>query len=190
MAARRGNVLEELARECADTGGVAYAIPTDVSKRSDVDRLTEAAVSRFGRVDVWINNAGVAALGRFEKVPLDDHAQVISTSLLKTLYGSHLAYRLFLAQGAGILINVASELGQFSAPYYASYVAAKHGVVGLGQALRQEIDQNNVGGVHVCTVMPSAHDTPFFDHVANYSGHEGTAAEARSMIPAMWSRHC
>jgi len=51
-------------------------------------------------------------------------------------------------------------------------VAAKHGVVGLGQALNQEIAQNDIQGVHVCTVMPIAHDTPFFDHAANYSGHE------------------
>jgi short-subunit dehydrogenase len=57
-------------------------------------------------------------------------------------------------------------------PYYSSYAAAKHGVVGLGDSLRQEIMQAGHKGIHVCTVMPTAHDTPFFDHAANYTGHE------------------
>jgi short-subunit dehydrogenase len=81
-------------------------------------------------------------------------------------------YRQFLAQGSGILINVASELGRHTVPYYASYAAAKHGVVGLSDALRQELAQNGMDAVHVCLVMPTAHDTPFFDHAANYTGHE------------------
>jgi short-subunit dehydrogenase len=114
----------------------------------------------------------VGALGPFEEVPLEIHAQVIATNLLGTLYGSHWAYRHFVAQGSGILINIASELGEHSVPYYASYVASKHGVVGLGDALRQELDQNGIENVHVCTVMPTAHDTPFFDHAANYTGRE------------------
>src|SRR5207237_2667667 len=89
-----------------------------------------------------------------------------------TLYGSYFAYRQFVAQGSGIVINIASELGEHTVPYYSSYSAAKHGVVGLSQTLRQEIDQNGITGVHVCLVMPTAHDTPFFDHAANYTGHE------------------
>lgn len=54
----------------------------------------------------------------------------------------------------------------------ASYAAPKHGVIGLSDALRQEIGQRRLENVHVCTVMPTAHDTPFFDHVANYTGHD------------------
>jgi short-subunit dehydrogenase len=57
-------------------------------------------------------------------------------------------------------------------PYYSSYAAAKHGVIGLSDSLRQEVDQAKIKDVHVCRVMPTAHDTPFFDHAANYTGHE------------------
>ena len=96
---------------------------------------------------------------------------MIATDLLGTVYGSWFAYRRFLEQGHGTLINVASELGRHTVPYYASYAAAKHGVVGLGDSLRQEIAQRGIDGVHVCTVLPTAHDTPFFDHAANYTGH-------------------
>jgi NAD(P)-dependent dehydrogenase (short-subunit alcohol dehydrogenase family) len=172
LAARRGELLEDLARQCEGLGVKALALPTDVSRREEVERLAEAAVRTFGRLDVWVNDAGVGALGRFERIPLDLHEHVIRTNLLGTLYGSYFAYRHFLKGKGGILINVASELGRHTVPYYSSYAAAKHAVVGLSDSLRQEIAQNDVKGVHVCLVMPTAHDTPFFDHAANYTGRE------------------
>jgi short-subunit dehydrogenase len=172
LAARRTTLLEDLAEECQALGGRALAVPTDVSRSADVAHLARAAIQTFGRIHVWINNAGVGALGRFERVPLPEHVQVIETDLLGTLYGSYFAYQHFVARGAGTLINVSSELGKHTVPYYASYVAAKHGVTSLSAALRQEIEQNGLSNIHVCTVLPTAHDTPFFDHAANYTGHE------------------
>lgn len=172
LAARRDELLDEIARECQALGVDAIAAPTDVSVESEVEQLAHTAIQRCGRIDVWVNNAGVGALGRFEDVPLEDHEQVIKTNLLGTLYGSYCAYRQFLEQGEGTLINIASELGKTTVPYYASYAAAKHGVVGLSDSLRQEVKQNKVEGVHICTILPTAHDTPFFDHAANYTGHE------------------
>lgn len=172
LAARRSELLTELARQCEEFGVQTLAVPTDVGDRKQVEALCQSALGRFGRVDVWINNAGVGALGRFEAVPLDDHVKVIETDLLGVLYGSYFAYRQFLKQGEGVLINMASELGRHTAPYYASYTAAKHGVLGLCESLRQELDQAGIENVHVCVIMPTAHDTPFFDHVANYTGRE------------------
>ena len=107
LAARRDDLLDELANECSAEGGDALACATDVSVRADVERLCTAALEAFGRIDVWINNAGVGALGRFERVPLELHEQVIATNLYGTLYGSYVAYRQFLAQGTGVLINIA-----------------------------------------------------------------------------------
>jgi short-subunit dehydrogenase len=174
LAARRDELLNELVAECRRQGVDAIACPTDVSKREEVERLAQAALDEFGRIDVWVNDAGVGALGPFERIPIEIHEQVIGTDLLGTLYGSYCAHRHFLQQGSGVLINIASELGYGSVPYYTSYTAAKHGVVGLSDALRQELKQNGIKGVHVCTIMPTAHDTPFFDHAANYTGHEIT----------------
>lgn len=174
LAARRGEALDTVARECEIAGGTAIPVSVDVSNERDVEQLAETAISRCGRIDVWINNAGVGALGRFEDIPIDVHEQTIKTDLLGTLYGSYFAYRQFLKQGGGTLINIASELGKTSVPYYTSYAAAKHGVVGLSDSLRQEVKQNKIPGVHICTILPTAHDTPFFDHAANYTGHEVT----------------
>jgi short-subunit dehydrogenase len=172
LAARRGALLEDLAAECEALGAQAIAVPTDISVQEEVESLTEAAIAHFGRIDVWINNAGVGAIGRFEKIPLDEHAQVIKTNLLGSLYGTYCAYRHFLERGTGTLINIASELGRHTVPYYSSYSAAKHGMVGLDDALRQELMLSRAEDIHVCTVMPTAHDTPFFDHAANHTGHQ------------------
>jgi short-subunit dehydrogenase len=170
LAARRGELIDDLAQECRAEGGQAFAYATDVSLEHEVEALARNTLRGCGRIDVWINNAGVGALGPFERIPLDDHVQVIRTNLLGTLYGSYFAYQHFLERGEGTLINIASELGQHTVPYYASYTAAKHAVVGLSDALRQEIDLKRLEDIHVCTVMPTAHDTPFFDHAANYTG--------------------
>lgn len=175
LAARRSDVMEELAGEMRGTGAEVLVCETDVSRREDVERLAARALEAFGRIDVWVNNAGIGALGPFERIPLEVHEQIIGANLLGTLYGSWVSYRQFLTQGTGVLINIASELGYSSVPYYSSYTAAKHGVIGLSDSLRQEVKQNGIDGVHICTIMPTAHDTPFFDHAANYTGHEVTA---------------
>jgi short-subunit dehydrogenase len=172
LAARRADLLEEIAMICRAAGATVLVCETDVSKRDEVERLANRTMNAFGRIDVWVNNAGIGAIGAFERIPLDVHEQVIGTNLLGTLYGSHFAYRQFLSQGSGILINIASELGFGSVPYYSSYTAAKHGVIGLSDSLRQEVKQNGLDGIHICAIMPTAHDTPFFEHAANYSEHE------------------
>lgn len=167
LAARRSEVLEQLADEC----GNAIAVTTDVGNPDDVVKLGKAALAAFGGFDVWINNAGVAALGPFEDIPLEDHLRVIQTNLNGTIAGSHVALRHFRQTGSGILINIASMLGRTPAPYYASYCASKYGVIGLCDALRQEIAAQNHTDVRICAVLPMAADTPFFDHAANYTGH-------------------
>lgn len=167
LAARRGYLLESLAAEC----GNAIAVSVDVGDPNAVEKLGRAAIAKFNRIDVWINNAGVAALGAFESIPLEDHMRVVQTNLGGAVAGSHVAMRHFRQQGDGTLINIASMLGRTPAPYYASYCATKYGIIGLCDALRQEVAAQNQPGIHVCAVLPMAADTPFFDHAANYTGH-------------------
>lgn len=169
LAARREYLLDEV---CAALSPKGLAVPCDVSKQEDVEKLYRTTIETFGHFDVWINNAGGAAIGKFTEIPLQDHIQVIETDLMGTLYGSYYAMTHFRAQGAGILINVASMIGKVPAPYYASYAAAKHGVVGLSASLRQELQEQKLENIKVCTVLPMAMDTPFFEHAANYTGRE------------------
>ena len=118
LAARREQLLDELVQECEAAGGHAISVPTDVSQAIEVEQLGQAAIARFGHINIWINNAGVGTLGRFEEIPLTDHQQVIQTDLLGTLYGSYFAMRHFRERGSGTLINLASGLAKVPSPYY------------------------------------------------------------------------
>lgn len=170
LGARRKGLLKQVAKECEQHGVRAVVVDCDVAEQDDVEALAEAALEEFGGFDVWVNNAGVAAYGEFDKVPMKEHEQVIRTNLLGCMYGCLAAIRHFYERGEGTLINISSFLGEASAPYHTSYVASKHGIRGLGASLRQELEAKNFTAIHVCTVMPTSHDTPFFEHAANHTG--------------------
>ncbi len=172
LAARRADVLDALAAEIGARGGIALVVATDVSKPDDVDRLAQAATARFGRIDTWINDAGVVAIGRFDLIPVEDQARVVDVNLKGTLYGSNAAMRRFREQGFGTLINVASVEGRLPLAYQAAYSASKHAIVGLDAAIGQELRQDGLGrAIHVVTIEPWALDTPIWEHAANYTGH-------------------
>jgi short-subunit dehydrogenase len=171
LAARRVDLLQEVAAQAAAAGGTALVMATDVSNPNDVQRLADASAARFGRVDVWINNAGVGAIGRFEDIPIADHARVVDVNLKGVIYGSHAALRLFKAQGHGVLVNIGSVESEVPLAYHASYAATKAAVLSLGRALNEELRLAGQRNISVSTVMPWATDTPFFEHAANYSGH-------------------
>jgi short-subunit dehydrogenase len=168
LVSRNERGLGEVAREA---GGSTMVFAADVADGEQMRRLMEATVGRFGEIDVWINNAGVGAFGKFEEVPLEDQLRVVDVNLHGVILGSHYALRQFRRQGEGTLINIGSVEGHVPLPYQATYVATKHGVVGLGAALNQELRLDPTArDIHVVTVNPFATDTPFFNHAANYTG--------------------
>jgi NADP-dependent 3-hydroxy acid dehydrogenase YdfG len=173
LAARRAELLQEVALECERLGARAIAVPTDVSDAEAVDRLARDAVECFGRIDVWFNNAGVLLLAPFERTPQAAIRQVIETNLLGQLYGAQAALRQFRAQGSGTLINTCSILGLVSEPYVSLYAATKFAIRGLGISLRGEL--RDTPGIRVCTLLPAAIDTPIYQRVANYTGQQPKA---------------
>lgn len=171
LAARRGQLLQEVAEECRQISGrEPLVVPTDVSDEAAVQRLGQQAFERFGHIDVWINNAGVGAYGRFEDIPADVFRQVMETNFFGTTYGSRTALAYFRRQGYGVLINNASLMATVAGPYYSAYAASKFAIRALGESLRQELNALDKSNIHVCTIMPATIDTPFFRHAANYSG--------------------
>ncbi len=168
LAARSEPALEIAARECVDAGGQAFPFACDVTSADDMMRLAEAAQSRYGQLDVWVNDAGVHMLGRIDEVPIDDFRQVIDVNLMGTVHGCRAALPVFRRQGFGTIINIASMAGTMGQPYATAYVASKWAVRGLSEALRMEVlDQP---GIHVCTVLPPSVDTPLFQNAANFAG--------------------
>ena len=173
LAARRADALGEVADACRRAGAPqAFAVPTDVTDPAAVEALARFAIEHLGRIDTWVNNAGVAAIGRLEDTPPDVVRRVIETNLLGTAHGLRAAIPYLREQGHGVIVNVASVAGRAGQAYFGAYCASKHGILGLSEAVRQELI--DAPDVHVCTVLPGAIDTPIWQHAANHTGRSVT----------------
>jgi len=141
-------------------GRTASAVHVDVTDAASVEHLVAEAVTRHGRIDCMINNAGIAAGGEFEHVPADTMRRVIDIDLLGAAYGTLSAYRQMLRQGGGHIVNVASMLALFPNPLSAAYVAAKHGLRGLTRSVMAE---GAAHGIHFTTICPGYIATNLFE---------------------------
>ncbi|MBY0430230.1 MAG: SDR family oxidoreductase, partial [Rhodospirillales bacterium] len=175
LAARNGEALREVRRECNSRGGRALMVPTDVCGEAQVRALAETTLRNFGRIDVWVNNAAVSLFGRIEDVPSEDYEKVLRTNVFGYVYGARAVIPVFREQGSGVLINVSSVVGSVGQPFTSAYVTSKWAIRGLGESLRMELQ--DAPGIHVCTVMPGTIDTPLFQHAANFSGRAVKAME-------------
>lgn len=168
LAARREEALQDVVERCAALGALAIAVPTDVTKTEEVEQLAEAADDFGDGIDVWINNAGVLAVGPFDETPTEVNTRVIETNLLGYMNGAHAVLPHFKRQGHGILINNISVGGWYPAPYGTAYTASKFGLRGLTGALQAELSA--WPDIHVCGLYPAFLDTPGIQHAANYTG--------------------
>ena len=170
LAARDRAALDEVVAQCQAQGAAALAVCTDVTSSEQMQALAaEAATFGDGRIDIWINNAGVGAVGDFEQTPLEAHEQVLQTDLLGYLRGAYVAWPYFKKQKRGILINTLSLGSWVAQPYAAAYSASKYGLRGLSEALRGELGEYR--DIHVCDIYPAVMDTPGFRDGANFTGH-------------------
>jgi len=183
LAARREWALRETAAECERHGATALVVPTDTTDEAAVEALAQRALDRFGRIDVWVNNAAVGLYGRFEVAPAADFRRVIETNFFGYVHGARSVLPVFYRQGHGVLINNASIMAKVPGPYVSAYVASKHAVRALGESLRQEALLAGASNVHICTVLPATIDTPFFRHSANYTGR---AVKAMPPVYSPW----
>jgi short-subunit dehydrogenase len=170
LAARGREALEDTAHACRQVGAEALAVTADVADADAVDRLANRTVERFGRIDVWVNNAGVILYGRFEDAPAEDFERVVRTNLLGQVHGARAALRQFRKQGRGVLINMGSVWGRVSSPQVSAYVASKHAVRAFSECLREEL--RHEPDIEVATMLPQAADTPIFAHAGNYTGRQ------------------
>lgn len=172
LAARGGEALEEVARECRVRGGQALAAPTEMTDPESVQELAQRAADRFGRIDIWVNAAALTLFGPFSEVPLADFRRVVDTNLMGYVHGARAALPYLREQGQGVLVNVSSVVGVVAQPYTHAYGVTKFAIRGLSASLRQELRLEGARKVRVCSVLPGTIDTPFFEHAANYTGRK------------------
>jgi short-subunit dehydrogenase len=170
LAARRADPLETLAQECRELGAQAIVNPADVTDAQAMVQLARRACDTFGRVDVWINNAGTGVFGAFQDADMALHRRTVEVNLLGAMNGAHAILPVFLRQQRGVLINTASVGALAPTPFTAAYTASKFGLRGFTASLRQELATHP--DIHACAVFPAMTDTPGFAHGANQSGVE------------------
>ena len=175
LVARDADALADVAAECSSGGWPPLVCPVDVSDAEAVEAVGQAAVERFGRIDGWVNSASVMTFGAFLDVPLDDVRRVLDVDVMGYVHGCRTALRRMVEQGTGVVVNVSSILGVVALPYGTSYSMAKFAIRGLSVSLRQELRLAGIRGVDVCTVLPSAVDTPIWNDAGNHTGRRPRA---------------
>lgn len=148
----RPDTVEETARLAAARGATAHARVVDVADAAAVEALAAEADRLLGRIDLVVNNAGVAVAGPVGGTPLEDWRWIVGINLFGVIHGCHAFAPRLAAQGSGAILNTASMAGLISVPLMASYNVTKAGVVSLSETLAAELREK---GVTVTVLCPS-----------------------------------
>ena len=161
LAARRVRLLEAVAREVKDRGGEALVVPCDVTVPEQVNEVAQAAAGRWGRIDAWVNCAGVIVWSLFEDTTIEEFRRTLDVNLMGSVYGAQAALPVMRRQGSGVIVNIASLASLVAFPTQTAYAASKAGLLIFGEALRRELRGS---GVRVCQVLPTGVNTAGFLH--------------------------
>jgi NAD(P)-dependent dehydrogenase (short-subunit alcohol dehydrogenase family) len=163
----------------AGLGDGVLAVQADVASTSDVEAVIDAAVRRFGRVDVLFNNAGIdGVLGPVEDCTLENFEHVMAVNLRGVFLGIKFALPIMKRQQSGSIINTASVAGIVGMPMLSAYCASKGGVVQLTKAVAGEVAS---AGIRVNAICPGIIDTPLLQKLTET--HRDLTAGAEMMTP-------
>lgn len=155
LGARREERLQKLADEIKAEGGEVIYASTDVTKRSDVEALAKLAVYTFGRIDVWLNNAGLMPHSTFDKLHVDEWERMVDVNIKGVLYGIAAGLPVMREQKSGHFINVSSVAGHKTHPGGGVYSGTKYAVRAISEALRQE-EAHAGSNIRVTILSPGA----------------------------------
>ena len=172
LAARDAASLAVITAEIEAAGGRALAVVADVTSEADVQHIVETACERFGRIDTWVNNAGVAAYSTLVDLPVIEHRQIFETNYWGLVHGTLAAVRHFRTRpGAGTIINIGSVNSDVAIPLLSAYSASKHAVKGFNDALRRELLVSDPN-IRLSLIKPSGIATGFPQHARNHMDRE------------------
>lgn len=163
LGARRPERLKIITEQIIQSGGEAVYIATDVKRREDLTSLVKLACDQFGRLDVIVNNAGIAQLARIDELHVEDWEEMIDVNLKGVLYGIAAAIPVFRRQNAGHIINIISTSGLKIVPLQGVYAGTKNAVRTISEALRQESN----GNLRVTGISPGVVKTDFVNNMKN-----------------------
>ena len=170
LVARNERALSDAVDEIAATGRVAAYAVADVGSLEQVRAAADAAVSQFGRIDTWVNNAGVAIYANLVDTPTDEHERLFRTNYFGMVNGALTAVG-HLRENGGALITVGSIASDMPAPVMGAYAASKHAAKAYIESLRIELNAARLP-ISVTLIKPSGIDTPIAEHAANHVAGE------------------
>lgn len=171
LAARSDETLDTIVARLTAAGGKAIAVECDVTSRPEVDQLAEKAIHHWGRIDTWVNNAGLGLWGRLDETPEADARKLFDVNFWGAVNGCLAAIPYLRIQG-GALINIGSEVSDAYSPLQGMYVATKHALKGYTDCLRVELEDVDKSNVVVTLIQPGSTDTPFPEHARNVTDRE------------------
>jgi NAD(P)-dependent dehydrogenase (short-subunit alcohol dehydrogenase family) len=142
--------LKSTAEKIKALGRKVLTVMADVSKREDVERLCQSALKEMGRVDILMNNAGVAMISELKDTSLEDWEKVMGVNFWGPVYTIHYLLPHMIERRSGHIVNVSSAAGLIAPPAGGAYAASKYGLVGLSEALRTEVERFGIGVTCVC----------------------------------------
>jgi NAD(P)-dependent dehydrogenase (short-subunit alcohol dehydrogenase family) len=168
VAARGEPGLTSLVAQIEGAGGRATAVVADVTDPAQVQVVADRAVAEYGRLDTWVQMAGVLLVAGFDDTTPEEFARVLQVNLLGQVHGAKAALP-HLRRNGGAFISMSSMGAKRSIPLQTAYCASKHGVDGLLEALRVELQRDGVP-VSVTQIMPGTINTPLFDNARTKMG--------------------
>lgn len=170
----------EAARQRIGHADRIVAVARDVRRRLDLEALLHTAVSRFGRVDIWVNNAGHGLFDSVEQMNMADCRAMFDTNLFGAIDAMQVAIPQMKRQGGGIIVNISSVAGHIAVPHMAAYCATKAALNAIGRAARVELRGT---GVHVLTVCPGYVATGFSRNAVRGANRQRMGGSVRRDIP-------
>lgn len=163
LGARRQDKLDQLTSQIEAAGGQAIYAVTDVTRLKDLENLVELARRTYGKLDVIINNAGIAPLSLLEELRVEEWDNMIDVNIKGVLYGIAAVLPVFRAQGFGHIINTASTAGLIINPLSAVYSGTKFAVRAISEGLRKEAGAN----LRVTLITPGIVNTNLVDTITD-----------------------
>ncbi|MFI1486850.1 SDR family oxidoreductase [Streptomyces sp. NPDC020747] len=187
LSARRSERIDAIAQDIREQGGHATSCVVDVTKAEDLRRLVSTAIDEYGRIDVLVNNAGIAPIGPMADLDTEGWSAMIDVNLRGTLNGIAAVLPAFREQGSGHLVSIVSVAGLSVSPLMAVYAATKNAVRTVHEGLRAE---STDGVVRTTAISPGYVRTDLADSMADPHIREQTrrSMDAMGISPAAVAR--
>jgi len=179
LVARRANILADVQSELLQEFDTrVLTVAADVTQQADVNNVVRTVLDEFGRIDVLVNNAGIAKGGYLEEKDFNNWQDIIDVNLNGTIRMSQAVLPLMKAQRSGHIVNVSSVITFNATPGQAVYVASKSGMNGFSEAIRREVFPHNI---NVSIVMPGFTETAMTEGRLEIIKNEGVPADMISV---------